>query len=301
MAGFYHRLTLNITAVIFINSLKFLYFLPIILLRKEVCLMNINMNIGMRNNTINLNGIKNQNLNQNQSVIQKNDALLRRDTVSISPLGKSKSIIQSLMNQKQKITESKNELISRNLEKGGDMADIKSQLKSFEEQLESIDEQIAQTMAEQMKQQEQEQNKVETKKPKTEEEAQTQRFNSLINLSSSLDKAQVISSVKTKSDGEARVLESEIKIDEGRGGASKMKKERLADLQKQSTTLATQIADSLNEVNEQIKDTNNTDIVEQGDSAKNRADSTTSARDSAVNSSDHNTPDKAVKYADDKE
>lgn len=224
--------------------------------------MRVNMNIGMQTNLLKVSHINNQNLGQKQPIINNNDLREQKDTVSISPLGKAKSLVGSLMKQKQKIIESKNELVGRTLEKGGNIDSIKSQLESFEEQLKNIDEQITQTMTEQIKQQNEEQKKMEYQKPKTEEEVQTEHFNSIINLSSSLAKAQVVSSVKTKSDGEARILESEIKLDESRGGASTAKKERLADLKKQSTKLTTQINENLIKVSEEIKDSNDNRLVE---------------------------------------
>lgn len=224
--------------------------------------MRVNMNMGMKNNLLNVHHINNQNLSQKQPIIKNSDLRDQKDTVSISPLGKTKSLVESLMKQKQKIIESKNELVSRTLEKGANIDSIKSQLESLEEQLENIDEQISQTMAEQIKQQNEEQKRMEYKNPKTEEEIQTERFNSIVNLSSSLAKAQVVSAVKTKSDGEARILETEIKLDESRGGASVIKKERLADLKKQSTNLTTQINENLVKVSEEIKDSNDNQLVE---------------------------------------
>lgn len=223
--------------------------------------MRVNMNIGMQNNLLNVHNI-NQGLNQKQPIIKNGGLQERKDTVSISLLGKAKSLTESLMKQKQKIIESKNELIGRTLEKGANMNSIKSQLESFEEQIKNIDEQIAQTIAEQIKQQTEDQKKMAYKKLKTEEEVQTERLNSIISLSSSLSQARVVSSVKTKVGGESRVLEMEIKLDESRGGVSTSKKERLADLQKQSANLTTQINESLIKVSEEIKDSNDNQLVE---------------------------------------
>lgn len=222
--------------------------------------MRVNMNSGMQNSLLNVRHI-NQGLNQNNFAIKNSGLQERKDTVSISPLGKTKSLIESLMKQKQKIIESKNELIGRTLENGGNIDSVKSQLESFEEQLKNIDEQIAQTMAEQLKQQDEDLKKMAYKKPKTEEEIQTERLNSIVSLSSSLSQAQVASSVKTKVDGESRILETEIKLDESRGGVSTSKKERLADLQKQLANLTTQINEGLIEVSEEIRESNDNQLV----------------------------------------
>lgn len=103
---------------------------------------------------------------------------------------------------------------------------------------------------------------MEYKKTKTEEEVQTERFNSIVNLSSILDKVQLVSAVKSKSDGEARILETEIKLDGSRGGSSIIKKERIADLKKQSANLTTQINETLIKVSEEIKDSKDNQLVE---------------------------------------
>lgn len=217
--------------------------------------MRVNMNIGMQNKILIVRDLK-QGLNQNDFAIKNNEQQEQKDTVSISPLGKANNLIESLMKQKQNIIKRKNELIGTVIEKGRSMDNIKSQLECFEEQLKNIDEQITQAMAEQFKQQNESKIEIEYKKPKTEEEIQTERLNSIVNMSSSIRQEQVVSSVKTKVDGESRVLEMEVKLDESRSGASASKKERLADLQKQSANLTTQINKDLIEVSEEINDNN---------------------------------------------
>lgn len=225
--------------------------------------MHVNMNIGMKNYLLNVNHINSQGLDQKQLIIKNSELQEQKDSVTISPLGKTKGIIESLMKQKQRINESKSELIGRTLEKGDNIESIKSQLESFEEQIETIDEQIAQTLAEEIKEENEEQKKMayKNKKPKTDEEVQAERLNSIVDLSSSLNQAQVVSSVKTNMDGEARVLEIEIKLDESRGGASDLKKERLADLEKQSANLSTDINEIFNNVSEEIKDNSDNESV----------------------------------------
>jgi hypothetical protein len=231
--------------------------------------MRINPNIGMQNGFLNVYRI-NQDLNQNSYALKNNQQHERKDTLSISPLRKTNSFIESLMKQKQDVIERKNELIGNTLEKGRDMDSIKSQLESYEEQLKTIDERIAQIMAEQAKQQAEKQKETKNAKPKTEEEipAETERLNSIISLSPPPKQAQVISSVKTKVDGDARVLKSEIELDKARAGSSPSAKEfiankdtRLTEMQKLSANLTVQIGDKLVEVNEEIKKNGNNQTV----------------------------------------
>lgn len=225
--------------------------------------MRINMNIGMENNILNIRN-NNQDLIDKKASIKDINPQSKEDSIFISPLGKAKSLIQLLMKQKQKIYESKDELITKTLEEGKDIESIELQLKHFEEQLKNIDEQIAQTMSEEIakaleenpKQKNENLKNMIYEKPKTEEEIQNERLNSIVNLSSNLNQAQAVSSIKTKLDGESRVLEIEIKIDESRGGASTYKKERLDKLQKQSKDLNDRINKELVELNKEIKDNN---------------------------------------------
>ncbi len=234
--------------------------------------MGTNMNITIKNNFFNTTPI-------NRGLYEKNFAIKGSeqqggkdsDSISISSLGKAKSLIESLTKQKEKIIENKNELIGRTLEKGGSMDSIKARLETFEEQIKNIDNQIAQITSEQLKQQVEEQKKVAYKKPKTEDEVETERLHSMVNMSSSLDQAKVVSSVKTKVEGELRVLGTEIKLDASRKGVHKSKYERLAELQNKASDLTSKIGESLSKVYEEIKDNNENQVTEEENSktAKN--------------------------------
>lgn len=185
-----------------------------------------------------------------------------KDAVTISPLGKAKNYIDSLMKQKQKLTESKDALISATLEKGESMDSIKAQLESYKEQIQTIDEQVAQAMADQLKPKNDSQDNAENTKPKTEEAIQTERMNSMASLSSDLKQAQIVASTKANIDGESRVLKIEIKLDESRAGASEQKKERLANLQKQSGHLNRQIFKEISSISSEILDSSESTPVE---------------------------------------
>jgi len=239
--------------------------------------MRISPNIGMQNRFLNVHRI-NQGFDQNSYDLKNKEQHERKDSVSISPLGKANSFIESLMKQKQNIIERKNELISNTLEKGGSMDSIKTMLESYEDQLKSIDEQIAQTMAKQAKQQVEKQKEAVNTKPKTEEEIQAKRLNSIVSSSLNVKQAQVVSSVKTKVDGDAGILKFEIEIDKARAGSSPSAKKfiakkeaRLAEMQNRSANLTAQIGEKLVDVNEEIKENDNSQTVkpENPDTTKN--------------------------------
>lgn len=223
--------------------------------------MRVNINNGMQSNFLAIRH-NNQGFNKNNFVIKNSEQQEQKDTVSISPLGKANSLIESLIKHKQNITENKNELIGKTLEKGEDMDSIKSQLECFEEQLRNIDVQIAQITSEQLVQQAESQKEIAYKKPKAEEEAKNERLNSIVNLASNISQVQAVSSLKNKVDGESSVLKMEAKLDGSRGRVAATKKERIVDLQKQSANMSTRIKEELIEVSEKISEINDYDLNE---------------------------------------
>lgn len=224
--------------------------------------MRVNINIDRHNNFLNAHYL-NRTLNHSSSA-QKSERQEQKEavSVSISPLGKANSLVEVLMKQKQQIIENKNDLIGKTLEKGEGMDSIKSQLENYEEQLKDIDAQITQIMTEYSRQETEKQKGITYEAPKTEKGYQTELSNTILGSSSSLNQTQVVSSAKNRIDGEARVLESEIKLDGARGGASTSKKERLAELQKQSANISAQIGEDLVDVNEEIEKRNDNQLFE---------------------------------------
>lgn len=66
---------------------------------------------------------------------------------------------------------------------------------------------------------------------KPREELQKERIASLVDLSSGMAQAEAIQSAKTRTEGEARILESKIRMDKGRCGDSESiaRREDIAD------------------------------------------------------------------------
>ncbi len=226
-------------------------------------------NIG-QNNFLNIHGV-----NRIVSIRNgKSDSLqhgkMEGDIVTISPRGRLRSLIQNLMKQRMDITEQKNLLIGKTLEKGGELDSIKPQLEAYEEQIRNIDTQIAETMAKEMeKQAEKQAKKMKPKddnKPKTEEKIQNERFAGISNLSADLQQARTVSSIKARVDGNSRILKSEITLDKAYAalsqGALKAKVEHkeaaLADMEQKSLRLASKIVDKLADISEKAADNSKT-------------------------------------------
>lgn len=182
--------------------------------------MNVNFNAG-HSGFANVHRI-------NQSIAAKNgnnthaksSRVGRRDSVTISPLGRKSNPLENLMNQKTRITDQKNSLIASTLEKGGSLDSIKSQLENFDEQMKSVNDQIAEVMAKEMEKQTDRMKKQEDSEPKTKEEIQNEQLADITDLSADIKQAQTISSVQARVDGNAKVLKSEIKLDKQYSGSS---------------------------------------------------------------------------------
>lgn len=173
----------------------------------------------------------------------------RRDLALISTQGKQGSRIDTLMKQKMSIMEQKDSLISSTKKDGKSMDSIKSQLEAYEKQLKDIDQQISEAMTKEMEKQAEKSKKDD--KPKTKQEIENERLANVMDLSQGLKKAETVESVKTRVDGEARVLESEIELDKMRDApkeAIEEKENKLSELEKKS-------ADLLSDIGEIVADT----------------------------------------------
>lgn len=133
---------------------------------------------------------------------------------------------------------------------------IEKQIKNVQEQLEELNKKLMQTTLE-SQQKEREKKEIEMKEQvKDEDSVSNIRNENLILLSSSLKQISLQSSVSTKMKGEARVLASEIKLDEGRGLDVTSKKEDLAQINVKVENINKKIGEKLKNVNEQINKSN---------------------------------------------
>lgn len=230
-------------------------------LRKENIIMRLNFNSVTQNQFYNVYRI-------NQSAAQKsgkaNDASAekgRKDLAVISPQGKRGSLIESLMKQKMSIMEQKDSLISSAQKDGKSMESIKSQLEVYEKQIRDVEEQISQAAAKEMEKQATKAKKGD--EPKTEQEIENERLANVMDLSLGLQKAEVISSVKARVDGEAHVMKSEIELDKMHDPSEETSKElikrkesQLADLEQKSNELISDAGEIIGETVKKAEEQN---------------------------------------------
>ena len=186
----------------------------------------------------------NQPQNARQVKVESSEGIFlpgNRDKVTISLFGQPDSLLKSLMSQKQSLMEQKNQLLTSALENGKSRESIQSTLDSYEEQIKTIDQQIAQEMSRQNEKQI-EKTKSENwgSTPKTKQEIENQRLADITNLSSGLSQAESLHSLQKRVEGEANVLESEIELDRERKentGSILRKEAELAGLRRKADEL----------------------------------------------------------------
>lgn len=154
-------------------------------------------------------------LSQNRSHVDIGKGGKNADEVKLSPQGKMMNLIKALSKQREDVTQRKNELIRTTLENGGELDDIKSQLNSFEEKLDTIDTQISQITADmariaaEKKAKEKEKEK-EPDKNKTEKELENERIHDIAALPADIKQAQAVMSAANKSKRDVNLKKGEI-------------------------------------------------------------------------------------------
>ncbi|RAV22982.1 hypothetical protein [Paenibacillus contaminans] len=203
----------------------------------------------------------------------KHDKNDKHDSISISKgarnlfskLGPAKTngIMESLMKQKEKLQENKNNLIERTLDKGDDISTIKNELKDFDERIRKLDELMNQHLLDERnktlgKDEDQKQKAdASQEKPLTEQEQQQKQTDNLIGMAGSFEQIRNLGGLRTKLQGETVILKKEIELDEARslsGQLSSSKREKLSDMEDAIAKIDQRIGKLANSVDETIKD-----------------------------------------------
>ncbi len=139
---------------------------------------------------------------------QKNGVFARNDTAVLSPQGKAASRLANLMSQKELIQMNKDSLLKQALddETGGGSAGMKEKLEEYDEQLDTLNEQIATEMAKQAED-EQETEKIYQKPQNTlSTESADDSIVRLTELSADLVKAKISGQANVRREGEKQRL-----------------------------------------------------------------------------------------------
>ncbi len=104
--------------------------------------------------------------------------------------------------------------------------------------------------------------------PRTREKLLKKRIASLVDLSSGMAQAVAILSAKTRTEGEARILESEIRMDKGHCGDSESiagREEKLSKLQQRADSLTADIMKLAEDTADRISESHKTAEKEPSD------------------------------------
>lgn len=162
----------------------------------------------------------------------------RVDKVSINGRSGLSKVLDGLMQQKANILEQRENLVNSTLQKGGSIENIKDQLDGYQEKLAEIEQQMVEAMANDAKKLLEDNSEQKVEKPQTEEEAAQADLNKISALSAQYKQAQTVASVKNRTESSARILESEIKLDGGRGADVSKKQDKLLDLRRKASNLS---------------------------------------------------------------
>ena len=216
---------------------------------------------GQQNSLINVERVNQSVSKQPHSGKGSHMIQMRRDRVTISSQGKTSSLIDSLNKQKANILERRDQFIEQARKQGQSDDMMKSQLEQFDEQIKDIDKQIQEATLKKMTEaSEKSAAKIKSNKPKTKQDIQNDILANITAASTTLDRVETISSEKTKLDGDAGVLKSEIELDKARdttGSGAEMiakKEDLLAEMQSRSQGLLQDIGEGLNETNEILEE-----------------------------------------------
>lgn len=200
-------------------------------------------NVGNVNNFLNkTTDLKNN--NQKSERLNINFMQVKKD-------GVKEALQNQIMNVQKRIGEiSENNSLSAEQKKKM-KEDLQKQLEELNKQLIERDLQIKKEQEE--KQEEKMKEKAEEKSYSTKEEQDTAN---LFKMANSLNQVKTQSAVRTKMKGNARVLESEIKLDESRGVDTTEKRKELSKINDRISKIEKRMGEQAKEINKEVKKNN---------------------------------------------
>lgn len=184
--------------------------------------MNVNFNfLKPKSTLLNFSAVNNSMSNKSTNKnVHKAGIKNSHDRVSLSPQGKMMNLIETLNKQKENIIENRNKLVTTTLENGGDLDNIKEQLKLYSKQLQDIDKQISDIQSQNAKA-EIDKNKKDNKateknknKYKTDTQVEIENLTNIANISEDVKSSQKITSLKNSTDNEVNIKKAELHMDQ---------------------------------------------------------------------------------------
>ncbi|WP_058302912.1 FlxA-like family protein [Gorillibacterium timonense] len=167
-------------------------------------------------------------------------------------------------------TQQKLQSLSANKEMSKEAKDARK--KELQEQLQSLNKQLMQRKAEILEEQRQKVAEAsKSREPiqtKTEEEQAREEslasMHSAVSISTTMQQMKSTNAVKTNMEGQARVLSTEIKADQGRGVLSSKKVDKLGELNSRIDDVMMDLSGSISKINKKVKETRESDPKDGG-------------------------------------
>lgn len=183
---------------------------------------------------------------------------------------KKTSVLDALLKQKKDLTDSKNALVDRTLKNGDSLDSIKDTLKTIDDQIKEINIQItAATAEEQQKKLGTDEKTKQAEKAKSSNSSSgskksdtlTINMENMLSISTNLNKIHVFTAEKKSMENQTTILNSQIKLDRGRGLDPVRKENEVAEMSEKMRDLAGGIGDNLNIISNKSK-INTTEVNE---------------------------------------
>ena len=214
-----------------------------------------------------------QSINDNNPKFKKENVTEKNVNNSL----KKNDPLKNLMEQKQKIADSRQKYLDDALSRNESADSIKQNLAEYDNQVSEIDKQLSELKLEEQKKKigtddkDKKNDKEKDSSDNTEIQGNTNSDNNsemmsnLVSLSNNMSAAKTLSAEKASASGEKRVLDCEIKIDESRGLNPIGKKNRVAKLKDNIEKIEQNIGDKLNT---NISDDNSNNAVNKNENSK---------------------------------
>lgn len=174
------------------------------------------------------------------------------------------NMIKSLMERKENLSKNKQSIIENAIKKGEDSTTINDKLKDIDKQIEDITKQITKLQTNQ--EDKTSDGKDTTKKSKkvgkkdskeaTPGAISSDSMENIIGLSTTVSQNEALTKQAKEMSGQERVLNSEIKIDEGRGINPVDKKKEVSKIEDNLQNISQRVGDNMQKINDTIKESN---------------------------------------------
>lgn len=189
---------------------------------------------------------------------------------SVAGSKKKESAVDELTKQKQSLEDSKNSTIKQALKDGTDPKTLKAKLDEFDKKIAELDKQIAKAQIEEKSKTSDDngtKSSNSTNSSKTvsknglKNADSTKQLSAILNVSSKLKENSMLAAQGASMAGEINVLNSDIKLDEGRGSNTASAQKRVSELEDNISNIYEQMGENNGSINGGTDDSGVSDVL----------------------------------------